>query len=411
MLKRLAWLGLLLPLLLIACVAIFHPDFILDGYQSRPFTFEQRVLTQLRLLWTYIAWIVLPMNDAYGLFHDDIKLSQSWFQPATTWLSGLAWLVVIAVAFMMRQRLPLLFFAVLFYLIAHSIESSIFALEPVFEHRNYLAALAVSVLLAAACIRLTRCWSKRHLRLVFILVLMPFVLQLALRAYIWADEDRLALSSYLNHPESTRSHFMYANNLVRRANGESGLQADVAKAEALLIAARNEYELIVQKEPMHLPSLVMLYRLDSKNFSFLNSRELWLERILQTLAEKRLQTTDYGALSSFVACAGDLQCAVPAGAMERAFDLARQKNGDSVRIALLEYEYMRALNASAQDRITFLNQLAARFPNSQALHRKLLEEYAAAGEQGQMYLALAQIMALDSLRRYSVLRFEHDTSD
>ena len=47
------------------------------------------------------------------------------------------------------HRAPLLLFALLFYLVGHSIESSVWPLEMVYEHRNYLPSIGPCMLIAA----------------------------------------------------------------------------------------------------------------------------------------------------------------------------------------------------------------------------------------------------------------------
>ena len=74
------------------------------------------------------------------------------WSPSTTALSLLAWVGAVAVALLLRKRYPLLVFALLFYLVAHSMESTILPLEMVFEHRNYLPSVGVCLLVAAGVI-------------------------------------------------------------------------------------------------------------------------------------------------------------------------------------------------------------------------------------------------------------------
>ena len=48
---------------------------------------------------------------------------------------------VVALAIVVRKRWPVASFGIGWYLIAHAVESSVFALELVYEHRNYLPSL------------------------------------------------------------------------------------------------------------------------------------------------------------------------------------------------------------------------------------------------------------------------------
>ncbi len=55
-------------------------------------------------------------------------------------------------AFLLRRRYPLLLLAVLFFLVGHSMESTLIPLEMVYEHRNYLPGMLVCLALAAVIV-------------------------------------------------------------------------------------------------------------------------------------------------------------------------------------------------------------------------------------------------------------------
>ena len=128
------------------------PEAISAGYAGREFSLEERLLTQGRLLWRYLAWILLPNITDMGFQHDDIPISTGLFQPLTTLLSLIAWVVLLALSFVLRRRYPLLLLYVLFFLVGHSMESTILPLEMVYEHRNYLPSMPVCLLLASILI-------------------------------------------------------------------------------------------------------------------------------------------------------------------------------------------------------------------------------------------------------------------
>ena len=60
----------------------------------------------------------------------------------------------------MRRRYPLLLLALLFFLVGHSMESTVIPLEMVYEHRNYLPGMLVCLAMAAAIV-LPAARSKR----------------------------------------------------------------------------------------------------------------------------------------------------------------------------------------------------------------------------------------------------------
>jgi len=79
-----------------------------------------------------------------GFYHDDFQASAGWLTPWTTLPAVLGLLCVALAALVVRRRFPLFAFAVLFFLAGHLLESTVFPLELVFEHRNYLPSIAPS---------------------------------------------------------------------------------------------------------------------------------------------------------------------------------------------------------------------------------------------------------------------------
>jgi len=108
---------------------------------SRGYSALQRLITEGPILWTYVRLIFLPQATSLGPFHDDIPVPESVSESAVALLAWSAWGILIGVAVLLRPRLPWVSFAVGWFLLGHSLESSIFNLEPYFEHRNYLPSL------------------------------------------------------------------------------------------------------------------------------------------------------------------------------------------------------------------------------------------------------------------------------
>lgn len=117
-----------------------NPFNSINGYEQRSFTLWQRLLTECRIIIFYLSQLFLPLPHRLSLVHD-VTLSASLLQPLAT-LSSIAFLFVLtAWSFWKRKSHPLISFALLFFLLNHLVESSIFPLELIFEHRNYLPSL------------------------------------------------------------------------------------------------------------------------------------------------------------------------------------------------------------------------------------------------------------------------------
>ncbi|MBD9676856.1 hypothetical protein IB274_09125 [Pseudomonas sp. PDM18] len=106
-------------------------------YSGRDFTLEERLLTESVVLFDYLRAAFLPDPFAISPFHDQYPV-----QRMLGWGNGLAILALIGgllLAVTLRRRAPVFAFAVLWFLAAHLLESTVVGLELYFEHRNYVA--------------------------------------------------------------------------------------------------------------------------------------------------------------------------------------------------------------------------------------------------------------------------------
>ncbi len=112
------------------------------GYSKRDFTLGQRLATQPRVLILYMSLIAFPAPTRLSLLHS-IETSRHLFDPITSFLSLLAIVGLLVVAIWMARRQRMLSFAVLWFFINLVLESSVLALEMVYEHRLYLPMFGV----------------------------------------------------------------------------------------------------------------------------------------------------------------------------------------------------------------------------------------------------------------------------
>jgi len=136
-----ASLFLFFPIFLLVSYFTVTWSGVLGGYQRRDFTLEQRLMTEARVLWDYVHKILLPAPNSFSIFHDDWTISKHILQPITTLSSILALFLFTTLALWKRKQWSVFAFAVLWFLVGHSLEGSIIALKLYFEHRNYLPLL------------------------------------------------------------------------------------------------------------------------------------------------------------------------------------------------------------------------------------------------------------------------------
>jgi protein O-mannosyl-transferase len=197
---------LAVPGLMALLFVLFHPDWLATGYAVRDFTLQERILTEPRVLLHYLLWILVPAPSMMGLYHDDIGLSTSLLSPTTTLPSIAALIALLGLAWKVRSITPGITFAVCWFLVGHSMESTVLPLELAFEHRNYLP---MAGLIAGLCC--TALSQSVRFRLPYLIpamtasILALLVGITAYRGYIWSSPLTLATHMATNHPDSPRS--------------------------------------------------------------------------------------------------------------------------------------------------------------------------------------------------------------
>jgi tetratricopeptide (TPR) repeat protein len=117
-----------------------NPFSFAEGYKTRSFTLTERILTEPRIVLMYLSQILIPMANRLSIAHDT-TLSTSLLSPWTTLPAILLIFSIIATSAFFLRKHPFFAFPVLFFFLNHLVESTVFPLELVFEHRNYLPSL------------------------------------------------------------------------------------------------------------------------------------------------------------------------------------------------------------------------------------------------------------------------------
>jgi Tfp pilus assembly protein PilF len=196
------------------CVSIwlFMPQTfssILKGYEYRPFTLSERLLTEPRILLYHLSQIFYPVPTRLSVEHDVI-VSTSLMQPWSTLPAILLIFSFIGYGFSQIGKRPLIALAVLFFFLNHVIESTIIPLELIFEHRNYLPSLFLFLPVAAGLK-----WLYDHFRIKnrllagaiagFLVFLMAgWGTATYIRNFAWATESSLWQDAMHKAPNSAR---------------------------------------------------------------------------------------------------------------------------------------------------------------------------------------------------------------
>lgn len=239
-----------LPVLATGWVLLFKPALLLGSYVARPFTLDERLLTESRVLVGYIRNLVVPDSTQMGLFHDDYPLSTSLFHPCTTILSLLAIGAVLAAAILGRRRRwwPLLF-GICFFLAAQVLESTIIPLELVFEYRNYLPAFGIYLAMVMGFAYLLEVRPRLRTPAVGFMIALPLVYAFATYqlAQAWSSWSAMLLQAERGHPDSPRVHVELASlySATKHAHRALGELAQVQRLRPSSAAAVSIQRLLV----------------------------------------------------------------------------------------------------------------------------------------------------------------------
>jgi len=215
---------LIVPAALAATIFALHPNRFLGSYAIRDFTVAERLLSEGRALLDYVGVLLLPRGPAMGVFNDDFTVSTGLLSPPSTLFALLTLVAITAFAIALRKRAPSVFAGWLFFLVAHSIESSFLPLELYFEHRNYLPAFGLLLAVAGLAEFLTRRIEFGAMPRWKSGVLTAGACALALgvathaRAFVWSDEGRLLFQEAAHHPGSVRANTSLAFYAIRQGN-------------------------------------------------------------------------------------------------------------------------------------------------------------------------------------------------
>jgi hypothetical protein len=221
----------LLPLLAAVTFLPTHLDRFMEPYWIREFSPAERLLTQLRALWSYVGAFLLPGTNRLGIYSDAYAASRTLLDPPTTAIALVAWLASGIAAWLSRRTMPLATLGLLWYASAHALEASFLPLEHYFEHRNYLPSVGIVFVVIAAGTRILEHLGMSRLRAAVVpallAVTMAFGLATAARAWVWQDARAIVESSLARGNDSLRARL----DLVAILVGEG------RHAEALAIVA------------------------------------------------------------------------------------------------------------------------------------------------------------------------------
>lgn len=348
---------------------------MLSGYAQRDFTLPQRLLTELRVVVYYLGLFLYPAPSRLNLDYD-FPLSHSLLAPLTTLSSGLVILLLLLTAVLFARRARLFSFTVLWFLGNLLIESSVIALEIIFEHRTYLPSMFIALLVVTAGYRLLR--QPRLAVAVLVGILCLFSVWTVSRNRLWRDPILLWADCAAKSPDKSRPH----NNLSVALREKKQWQRAFAEAQIAL-----------RLNPQSLRGRVNLGNLYT-------DKKMWQEaeaEFRQVLAQKPDYAEVYVSLGNIYAAQGKLDQA--ATFFQKTITLAP----DSVR-ARTNLASVLAYQGKTEEAIVAFEQARSLSPENSDIHFNLGLAYERQGRYRQASQAFAEAVRCNPADRQAAAK-------
>lgn len=286
-----------------------------SGWATRDFTLATRLLSEARIIPSYIIWTILPTPDALSFYHDNFRISVGLFSPWTT-AAGIAALAVLAfLAVRLRTRQPLIALGLQFFIGCHLLTGTVLPLELIYEHRNYFASLGLLLAIVPLLVGDARTtpvrmlWIRRALLAVLILLWAGLT---GMTARAWGNPLSLAEELAARAPDSPRAQYELGRTYIVLSRYDPGSPFTRMAYEPLERAAALPGSSILPQQAL----------------IFMNSRmrlplkDAWWDSMTAKLRLHPLGVQDESSLSALVQCARSQQCDLPKQRMIDAFTAA-----------------------------------------------------------------------------------------
>ena len=218
------WLAVFVWLPSVAVLAYLASliDFSTNPWPQRNFNQPERLMSEARILWDYLRYLVVPQIEGKGLYQDGFDVSRGLLTPWITLPAVLGIIGLVCLGFWSRRKYPLLSLALLTFFIGHLLESTLVGLELYFEHRNYLSAVFLFLPLASALQLLHLKRSREFAPIIGVAILALLAVLLWKRSELWSDTEKLQIYWAESSPNSPRGQNALAGYLARSGRVEEG---------------------------------------------------------------------------------------------------------------------------------------------------------------------------------------------
>jgi hypothetical protein len=220
--------GVLLPLFIVLAYLAWSVPGFLENYRFRDFSPLERLLSETRILATYIWKIFLPDQYLGSVFHDGYLVSTGLFTPFSTFLSTLFLFALLALAIYWRKSQAVFSFGVLWFFAMHLTESTIVPLELYFEHRNYMAMFGPVFAIGWYVHKILVSGIDKSAKVVVSAFVAGNFLLSSWLTYsviaVWGDDGRFYSYMSKQWPRSVRARLVYSEYLEMEERYDEALQ-------------------------------------------------------------------------------------------------------------------------------------------------------------------------------------------
>jgi len=225
----------------------FRYESLAARFSRRHFSLDERLLTESRIVWDYVGQLFRPEVARMGLYHDDIVVSTSLHEPVSTLYSVVGWalLVVLSGVLLRWQWGRYLVFGLVWFVLGHSVESTVLPLELYFEHRNYFPAIGLVMALGVIYGMVVKRWPEPKAPLLVCLGVCALILsgQTSSQVQIWSNRSLLILNHLNAHPNSARANTDMAVEMARLGAVEVAHKYSARAFEVSTIELSGDYEI------------------------------------------------------------------------------------------------------------------------------------------------------------------------
>ena len=215
LIASLVGLVLFAAIVLVSMGSVDPVHLVLKGYHSRDFSIGQRLLTEFRVVVFYLSLILFPHPSRLNLDHD-VALSHGLLDPPTILAAIALILGLLVMAGILAKRNRFVSFCILWFLGNLVLESSVIALELVFEHRLYLPSMMVFPVMVLLVFRtVTSTWASRAVVGATIIICVIWTVD---RNRVWQDEVGLHRDTVAKSPLKARPYYGLGRALAERGD-------------------------------------------------------------------------------------------------------------------------------------------------------------------------------------------------